>query len=86
MSRDELSEKALSISLSKLGSSSLKLEQEACMKELVVDREDVFVVLPTCYGLIYQVLPCFFEIETPLEYIRVQQDDGLKRRGVRAVL
>jgi superfamily II DNA helicase RecQ len=104
MSRDELFEKALSISLSKLGYSSLKQEQKACVKKLVVDREDVFAVLPTGYGKspIYQVLPYVSSelkrlqglcddnqaviVVSPLEYIRVQQVDGLKRQGVRAVL
>ncbi|CAB4006118.1 ATP-dependent DNA helicase -like [Paramuricea clavata] len=104
MQKDELFDKALALSLTKFKYCSLKQEQKACVRKLVVDREDVFAVLPTGYGksLIYEVLPFVFSemnrlesnqcddnnvviVVSPLEYVRVQQVERLKRIGVRAV-
>lgn len=60
MSKGQLFKKALHLTaVAKFGYYSLKLEQEAYIKKLVVDCEDVSVaVLPTGYGksLIYQIL------------------------------
>ena len=103
MSKDNF-KKALDLTVAKFNYHSVKKEQETCIQKLVVDREDVFAVLPTGYGksLIYQVLPSVFTemdvleygqcndthiviVVSPLEYIRVQQVENLKRLGVRAV-
>jgi ATP-dependent DNA helicase RecQ len=69
MQKDELFDKALALSLTKFKYCSLKQEQKACVKKLVVDREDVFAVLPTGYGksLIYEVLPFVFSKMNRLE-------------------
>jgi ATP-dependent DNA helicase RecQ len=70
ISKDKLFEQALELTLKKFKFHSLKVEQETCIRKLVVDHEDVFAVLPTGYGksLIYQVLPSVFTEMDVLEY------------------
>ncbi len=44
----------LSISLTKLNYPCLKLQQEACIRKLVLDcNDDVFAVLPTGYCILF---------------------------------